>query len=459
MLFKAIPEEQKYEKAFKASRKKHILMITNHGVHQWKVVPGLPDTGGQNVFVNQFTNQLAASGYRVTIINRGGYKHPVTGDYQQGVLYRDEQRRILYIEDSTKEFVRKEDMPEHVLPLTHFLHYYLLEEKIKIDLIVSHYWDAAKIGIELNQRLAKPVKHIWVPHSLGALKKKNMESSKWQALRIDERIEIEKSVVPFLDGLASTSNAIRDTMAKDYKYKKPLYLPPCIHTERYHKHDVASNDPVWDHLSQCSTLEPREIQKCKIITEISRTDKTKRKDVLIKAFIKAHKKNQDSFLIVSIDPQEQDIYKELKAMVESSGVSKHIAIVGSIWALLPVLYSITDIYCTPSVMEGFGMSAQEAAATQVPVIASDLVPYVVEFLMGKRPRLVKPAGGKNLVRVGPGGIVVKADDIGGFAFAMDMLLKDNDLRAKMGRKAFKITIPYFSWDNMVNRLLKEISFK
>ena len=24
----------------------HVLMITNHGVHEWNVVPGLPDTGG-----------------------------------------------------------------------------------------------------------------------------------------------------------------------------------------------------------------------------------------------------------------------------------------------------------------------------------------------------------------------------------------------------------------------------
>jgi hypothetical protein len=33
----------------------HVLQITNHGVHEWSVVPGLPDTGGQNVYVNQFT--------------------------------------------------------------------------------------------------------------------------------------------------------------------------------------------------------------------------------------------------------------------------------------------------------------------------------------------------------------------------------------------------------------------
>ena len=34
---------------FRDRGRRHVLMITNHGVHEWKVVPGLPDTGGQNV--------------------------------------------------------------------------------------------------------------------------------------------------------------------------------------------------------------------------------------------------------------------------------------------------------------------------------------------------------------------------------------------------------------------------
>lgn len=57
----------------------HILMITNHGMHQWQVVPGLPDTGGQNVFVNEFSQALANLGFEITIVNRGGYPDPVWG--------------------------------------------------------------------------------------------------------------------------------------------------------------------------------------------------------------------------------------------------------------------------------------------------------------------------------------------------------------------------------------------
>jgi len=57
--------------AFTSYQAPHILMITNHGIHQWDVVPGLTDTGGQNLFVNMFTDTLASFGFRVTIANRG----------------------------------------------------------------------------------------------------------------------------------------------------------------------------------------------------------------------------------------------------------------------------------------------------------------------------------------------------------------------------------------------------
>lgn len=87
-------------------------MITNHGIHQWDVVPGLPDTGGQNMFINIFTQTLAELGFRITIANRGGYRHPTTNELQVGLRYRDARQRIVYLEDDRKELIRKEDMDE-----------------------------------------------------------------------------------------------------------------------------------------------------------------------------------------------------------------------------------------------------------------------------------------------------------------------------------------------------------
>jgi glycosyltransferase involved in cell wall biosynthesis len=438
---------------FLASRREHVLMITNHGVHQWKVVPGLPDTGGQNVFVNQFTATLAQVGFKITIVNRGGYTHPVTGERLEGFVYRDKHRRILYLEDDRTEFVRKEDMDEQIPQLVQSLTRSL---DARVDLIISHYWDGAKIGALYNRTLPKRVKHIWVPHSLGAVKKRNVLPERWAGLRIDERIAVEQDLIAELDGIASTSSKIGQALDKDYGYRgKALFLPPCVDPDRYHAREIQDEDDIWDFLSQCSGLSSEKVRRSKIVTEISRTDTTKRKDVLIKAFALARQQVPDSFLVVSIDESKEKLSNELNDLIRALDLQDHVAVVGSVWDILPTLYAITDVYCTPSVMEGFGMSAQEAAATRVPVIASHLVPFVTEYLMGQDAKVIDFAPDRQPVKRGKGAVVVQADDVQGFAYALEMLLGDDELRRDMGENAHHITVPYFTWQNRVTAFLAE----
>ena len=423
------------------SSRKHVLMITNHGIHQWRVIPGLPDTGGQNAFVNQFTAALAKLGFRVTIVNRGGYPHPVTGERRKGVRYRGDYQRILYLEDGLPDFVRKEDMDERIPYLVESLKRFMDAETDKVDLIISHYWDGAKLGVLYNRTLPQPATHIWIPHSLGAIKKRNVSPQQWPDLRIDERISIERSLMTGgeLDGIGATSSKIRQSLEEDYGCAgRILFLPPCVDPERFHPREVPDEDEIWPFLSQRCGLSPEEVRHSKIVTEISRTDATKRKDVLIRAFAAIQRRVPNSLLVVSIDENAGALAGDLEQLIRSLDLQDRVAVVGSISELLPIVYAVTDVYCTPSVMEGFGMSAQEAAATAVPIVGSHLVPFVSEYLLGK------------------GAIVVQADDVDGFAAALELLLTDDDLRREMGTNAHHITIPYFTWSHRVAAFLDQI---
>jgi mannosylfructose-phosphate synthase len=441
--------------------RKHVLMITNHGVHQRKVVPGLPDTGGQNIFVNQFTHALTKQGFKITIVNRGGYLHPITGKKITGLHYWDHYQRILYLHDGKNEFVRKEDMHEQIPGLTQFLRDFIHSEGTHIDLIISHYWDAAVIGVALNTSLSNSLKHIWVPHSVGTLKKRNVSPDKWEELRIDERIAAEKALISDLYGIASTSAIINQSLMDDYGYTTPeIFLPPCVDANRYYPRQVPDDDTIWDFLSRHSGLPASQIRNCKIITEISRTDTTKRKDVLIKAYAKTYKNFSNSFLVVTIDDRSSKLATELKSLIKAYDLEKQVAVLGSVWDILPTLYAITDIYCTPSVMEGFGMSPQEAAASQVPTVSSNLVPFVVEYLLGPEPAEIQfPDNPRLTLLQGEGAIVVQADDVDGFAFGLKTLLGDDNLRDEMGLNAYKATIPYFTWDHRVSVFLDDIGFE
>ena len=440
---------------FLDSPRKHVLMITNHGVHEWKVVPGLPDTGGQNVFVNQFTGELARMGFKITVVNRGGYPHPITEQWHRGVRYKDKQQRILYLDDGVHEFIHKEDMGEYVPKLAEALGQFLGAEGTPVDLMLSHYWDGARVGALYNRARLERVKHIWVPHSLGALKKRNVSPSQWANLRIDERLTTERNLIEELDGVAATSSAIEGSLIADYGYAGPhLFLPPCVDTERYHPREVPDEDPVWEFLGRRSGLSSEQVRRSRIVTEISRTDTTKRKNVLIEAFGRVQKRVPDSLLVVSIDDTIKILARELEVLIHGLGLQNRVAVVGSVWYLLPVLYAVTDVYCTPSVMEGFGMSAQEAAATGVPVVASHRVPFATEYLLGAEVDLI-PGGGQPMKK-GQGAVVVQADDVSGFAYALEMLLTDDGLRKAMGQNAYHTTVPYFTWRSRVSTFLDAI---
>lgn len=447
-----------HHERFLASERPHILMITNHGIHQWDVVPGLPDTGGQNVFVNQFTETLANSGFKITIANRGGYPHPLTDDVRQGLDYKDERQRILYLEDDVNEFVRKEDMNERTPQLARFLHEALAEEGQQVDLIISHYWDAAKVGVLFNGMQDEPVQHVWVPHSLGAIKKRNMPPETWEDLRIDERIAVEKEIVPRLDALVATSALIRESLQEDYGVEEALFLPPSVQTERFHPREIAEDHEIWAFVAEHVPHSADEVRQRQIVTEISRTDETKRKDVLIEAFARVHDEMPQTLLMVSIDDVDDGLAADLRGLIEELDLASDVVVLGYVWDELPDLYAITDVYCSPSVMEGFGMSVQEAAATKVPVVGSEYIPFVDEYLLGDDVQKEAWSGGEGELRVGDGAIVVAAEDAGAYAAALEKLLQDEALRRKMGERAYDITIPHFTWEEMTDRFLDALEW-
>ncbi len=453
-------DTERLERKFLESERPHVLMITNHGVHEWRMALGSPDTGGQNVFVNLFTEALDELGYKVTIINRGGYEHPTTGEWHGGRRYKGPYQRIVYIEDGEHCFIRKEDMNDQIPRLVDSLQEVVEHDGLAIALIVSHYWDGAKIGVRLNKRLSRPARHIWVPHSLGAIKKRNVDPQDWDELRIEERIAEEMALLPELDGVAATSGRLRESLLTDYQYSgDPLWLPPGVNPKRYFPREVDESNPLWEFLASHSALDAKDIQRSKIITEVSRTDATKRKQEVVKAFNAVARDHPDAFLVLTLDQHRREIAGQVEQLIHDGGMAGRVATVGSIWQWLPMLYAATYVYFTPSVMEGFGMSIQEAAASRVPAVASDLVPFATEYLLGKKVETIPIEGRPGSIKQGEGCLIVPADQTDGFAKALDRLLADEALRDRMAEAAYRITIPEFSWRNLVRSFLGKIGLE
>lgn len=427
---------------------KYCVTVTNHGVHEFDLDAGAPDTGGQNVFVNQMSRGLVDLGWDVTIFNRGGYPHPRTGVLRRGTIPApapyDGALRTVLLEDGVQTFIRKEEMGGRIETLAVALTAHLREmiERDRVpSLIVSHYWDGGCIAISACRNIWPdgdgPV-HAWIPHSLGTVKRRNIPREQRPKLRLDEREEHERRLLADaeLSLVGSTSAVIERALTEDYGYNGTIeFLPPCVDAGKYFPGNGSVELETALLLERFGTLPAERISGMRILTEISRTDRTKRKDIVVEAFSRLARDWPDILLAITIDSRQEDIAAELLQQIERSGVEERVVVLGNVAPHVPALLRSSYLYITPSEMEGFGMSIQEAAACGVPAVSSDLVPFAVEYL-GSTGAWVVPHG-----------------DTDSFVRATESLLRDDKLRGRMGRAARAITVPAFTWPRTLKQFL------
>lgn len=94
-----------------------------------------------------------------------------------------------------------------------------------------------------------------------------------------------------------------------------------------------------------------------------------------------------------------------------------------------------DVFCLPSYREGFGSVLIEAAATEVPSIASRIY------------------GISDAVDDGVTGILHQVRSVNEMSNAMNLLVENKELRLKMGKKARERAITKFSEERITNELL------
>lgn len=117
---------------------------------------------------------------------------------------------------------------------------------------------------------------------------------------------------------------------------------------------------------------------------------------------------------------------------------RHVSFVGSVPSSQMIdFYRDADVLVLPSVCsEPFGMPLVEAMAAKVPVVAS------------------RVGGITEVVKAGETGLLVERGDASALAEAIIRLLSDDDLRLSMGEAAHKRAGELFSWERIVERLLR-----
>jgi len=294
----------------------------------------------------------------------------------------------------------------------------------------------------MTDQLCFADRHCWTPHSLGELKDANYQGRPVDVrrdLKFCERRSHERMVCDRTPAFASTSPEISERLCTQYGVlaEHIAFFPPCLDTELFRPYEGDELDGTYRYLAETTGLAEGDIRGARVVFEASRMDETKRKDLLLSAFERVLDDHPNTYCFIGGGPTN-GVFDALQAQINASDRLK-----GRAFLLRPVpdehigkMFALADVYGTASEMEGFGMSASQAAVARTAVVGSDLVPYCVDF-----------AGGD--------AVVFPAGDAGAMAEAISGLLSDDNDREQRAIR-LEAGARLLNWESAATDLLSRL---
>lgn len=206
--------------------------------------------------------------------------------------------------------------------------------------------------------------------------------------------------------------------------RKVVWIPPGVDIKKYEPGKSFKPHELY-HLSQSSRI-------VLFVGRITKGDRHKGVDYLIRAFPQVLNKVKDAYLIIA---GRGDLIPEYKDLSQSLGILNNVIFTGFVDEdMLIELYQSSDVTVLPSITiaEGFGMSLIEGSACGKPVIASAI------------------GGMKYLVQDGEDGLIVPPKDENTLAEAIISILCNEKLAKNMGI-AGRQKAEQYDWEVIVDK--------
>jgi len=157
-------------------------------------------------------------------------------------------------------------------------------------------------------------------------------------------------------------------------------------------------------------------------------------DVLLQAAAIVQREFPRAVFLIAGGVLEQEYSRELEELTRSLALSNTVKFLGAKKDVMPLL-AISDVFCLPSRSEGFSNALVEAMASGLPCVAT------------------RVGGNAEALAEGESGFIVEADDPQAMAERILVLLRDPELRRRMGRRGKETVESRFSAHSMITRLV------
>ncbi|MDX1701968.1 MAG: glycosyltransferase, partial [Melioribacteraceae bacterium] len=370
---------------------KYIMLISVHGLIRANDLElgRDADTGGQTKYVVDLAKALAANENvsHVDLITRRVIDDNVSLDYSNQIEKISKNARIIRIDAGPEEYIPKEQLWDFLDNFMDNLTNWLNQQPQKPDLVHSHYADAGYVGVRLANLLGVPLIHTG--HSLGRDKRKRLlarglsrdeiESTYNMARRIDAEEEIlaNASMV-----VTSTHNEIEEQYGL-YNYYDPSrmsVIPPGTDLKLFFPPQGPEEISIKKQL-------PRFINNFDkpLILALSRPDERKNIVTLIEVFgeSKALQKIANLLIIAGnrddirdMESGTQSVFTNIMWLIDIYDLYGKVAIPKSHTAdEVPAIYRLVastgGIFINPALTEPFGLTLLEAAASGLPIVATE----------------------------------------------------------------------------------------
>ncbi|MCI5114100.1 MAG: HAD-IIB family hydrolase [Candidatus Electrothrix sp. AX1] len=437
----------------------YILLISIHGLirgHNLELGRDA-DTGGQTKYVVDLARALAdhEEVEQVDLVTQLVVDPAVSKDYAQPIEPLSDKARIVRIGAGPEEYLAKEQLWDHLDSFTDNLISWLQDQPKLPDIIHSHYADAGYVAVRLTNFLGVPLIHTG--HSLGRDKRKRLLAKGMsrehieQTYNMERRIDAEEEVLAHASlVVTSTKNEIQ-TQYGLYNYYDPgrmTVIPPGTDLDQFYPPGEEKEKVFAQDLPRF-LIEPDK----PLILALSRPDERKNILTLVEAYGEsAELQKVANLLIVAGTRQDirdmedgaQDVLTNILLLIDTYDLYGHVAFPKQHQADdVPSIYRLVaqtgGVFINPALTEPFGLTLLEAAASGLPVVATENGGPVDILVNCKNGELVDPLD-KEAITV-----------------ALRSLLEDRKKWSEAAENGLKGVRRHYSWQNHAHSYLEKIA--